>query len=342
MAPGQLPLSRYPLLHTRSLEEARLLYSQAMSPIGVELTDCRAGFECRLHLVSIGPLTLYTGWYGSGIKVWSEESSDEIFTASFPLTTGGEGVHAGAAVSLVAGRTGILTSPGGRSSGQLASDYQDVEVAIRRPVMDAALAALTGDTARAPLRFEAQISTTSGAGASLLRLVRFLVDELDRDESLLASPLVVARLTDAFVYGLLQGQPHNHTAALRPSPRPAEPRHVRAAAEYLDAHAADPISITELAAVTGVSVWTLQAGFRRHRGCSPMEFLRERRLALARTRLLSSPASTTVAEIALACGFEHLGRFSARYRARFGEGPAETQCRARRARWMEGAVTLSG
>jgi AraC-like DNA-binding protein len=43
----------------------------------------------------------------------------------------------------------------------------------------------------------------------------------------------------------------------------------------------------------------------------------------------AAPAASTVAEIALDCGFEHLGRFSARHRARFGEGPAETRQRAR-------------
>jgi transcriptional regulator GlxA family with amidase domain len=103
---------------------------------------------------------------------------------------------------------------------------------------------------------------------------------------------------------------------------------VREVAEYLDAHAEEPVSVADLAAMTGVSVRSIHAGFRRHRGCSPMEFLRERRLALARTRLLSSPEST-VARVALDCGFEHLGRFSGQYRARFGEGPADTRRRVR-------------
>jgi transcriptional regulator GlxA family with amidase domain len=62
-----------------------------------------------------------------------------------------------------------------------------------------------------------------------------------------------------------------------------------------------------------------------------MEFLRSRRLELARTRLLSSPEST-VTEIALDCGFGHLGRFSIQYRAHFGEGPLQTRSRARAGR----------
>src|SRR5262249_34115502 len=123
------------------------------------------------------------------------------------------------------------------------------------------------------------------------------------------------------------GQPHNHAAVLT-SRRRAEPAHVRTVAEYLDAHAGEPVRMADLAAVAGVSVRAIQVGFRAHRGCSPTEFLRQRRLELARTRLLSRPGAT-VAEIALECGFEHLGRFSAMYRARFGETPAETLRRTR-------------
>ena len=51
-------------------------------------------------------------------------------------------------------------------------------------------------------------------------------------------------------------------------------------------------------------------------------------MELARARL-GSGAATAVTEVALACGFEHLGRFSTRYRDRFGESPSETLRRAR-------------
>jgi transcriptional regulator GlxA family with amidase domain len=89
--------------------------------------------------------------------------------------------------------------------------------------------------------------------------------------------------------------------------------------------------MSDVAAVAGVSAGRLFAAFRTHRGCSPVTFLRARRLELARTRLISSPRAT-VAEIALACGFAHLGRFSISYRERFGESPKQTLQRTRAAR----------
>jgi transcriptional regulator GlxA family with amidase domain len=119
------------------------------------------------------------------------------------------------------------------------------------------------------------------------------------------------------------------TTTARPRhPPPPEPSHLRRAEEYILLNSAGAISIAALAAVARVSVSTLYASFRAHRGCSPMDRVREHRLQLARSKLLA--AEQNVAQIAFACGFEHLGRFSARYRARFGESPSQTLRSARR------------
>ncbi len=153
-----------------------------------------------------------------------------------------------------------------------------------------------------------------------------MAEQAEDTASVLTSQLVVASLADTVMFGVLQGLQHNHSARLHAASRPAEPRYVRLAAEYLDAHATQPIRMIELAAVTGVSVRTLQTGFVKHRGCSPMAFLRDRRLVLARTQLLGNPHSS-ITQIAVASGFAHLGRFSAMYRARYGETPSATRRR---------------
>ena len=59
-----------------------------------------------------------------------------------------------------------------------------------------------------------------------------------------------------------------------------------------------------------------------------MGFLREQRLLQARQKL-ERAASTgeSVTDIALGCGFNHLGKFAQIYRARFGETPSETRRR---------------
>ncbi len=161
-----------------------------------------------------------------------------------------------------------------------------------------------------------------------MALVTFLIQELDRGGGALLSSLAAKSLTDALLYLLLTGQPHSHSALLR-SPVPAGGRHyVKRIEEYLDANADRPAHARGSRGVDRVSSGrSIQAGFRAHRGCTPMEFLRARRLERAHALLLSGPARS-VTDVALDCGFGHAGRFSIDYRARFGESPMETRRRA--------------
>jgi AraC family ethanolamine operon transcriptional activator len=57
-----------------------------------------------------------------------------------------------------------------------------------------------------------------------------------------------------------------------------------------------------------------------------MAYLKQVRLEHARSALQSGAAFTSagVTQVAFNCGFSHLGRFAADYRAQFGELPSAT------------------
>ncbi|MCD6732187.1 MAG: helix-turn-helix domain-containing protein, partial [Burkholderiaceae bacterium] len=74
----------------------------------------------------------------------------------------------------------------------------------------------------------------------------------------------------------------------------------------------------------------LQAGFRRYRNSTPIEFVRVQRLAKAREALAGAQPGTRVTDVALGVGYFHLGRFAAEYKARYGESPSDTLARSRR------------
>jgi len=82
-----------------------------------------------------------------------------------------------------------------------------------------------------------------------------------------------------------------------------------------------PHTSASLAALAGVSVRTLQDGFRQHVGVPPMVYLRRLRLTRAHDDLRTGRAAT-VAEAAQKWGFSHLGRFAAAYRAKYGALPS--------------------
>lgn len=107
-----------------------------------------------------------------------------------------------------------------------------------------------------------------------------------------------------------------------------EPFYVKRADRYLRANLAARISINELAAHCGVSPRTLQQGFKRFRGVSPVAHARNLRLEESHAALREGRCS--VAEIAMRLGFGSLTTFSLEYRRRFGLSPRETLFQARR------------
>ena len=100
---------------------------------------------------------------------------------------------------------------------------------------------------------------------------------------------------------------------------------VRHAVEYIHAHADQPITPADIAAVAGLHTRTLQSSMREYLGASPANYLRQVRLDRVRADLLAaSPHETQVSEVAKRWGFGNLGRFSAFYAERFDEYPRAT------------------
>jgi AraC-like DNA-binding protein len=85
-----------------------------------------------------------------------------------------------------------------------------------------------------------------------------------------------------------------------------------------------PIHISELCEIFGVTRRTLHRVFEEVVGIPPIAFLRHRRLCYVHAALKRDGPGTTVQQIAHNYGFLHLGRFTAQYRAVFGELPSQT------------------
>lgn len=91
---------------------------------------------------------------------------------------------------------------------------------------------------------------------------------------------------------------------------------------YIAQRLCAPVSLLDLSRAAGIGVRSLHSLCRERLQAPPMTVLRQARLDAVRQQLLRG--GQTVTEVAQAHGFEHLGRFSAYYRARFGELPSAT------------------
>ncbi|MEI9950250.1 MAG: AraC family transcriptional regulator [Pseudomonadota bacterium] len=323
-----LPLVQHPLARSRSLEEAADIQTKFIgSPVELTQLDEKLPFCWTANRLAFDQLGIMASQYGAGVRA-RESAPGDAFHLVLPVARGGRVKQGRCSVELRPGRSAAICSPLVPIELAVESGYQGRVVAIPTRLMESALDALTGFAPRKPLRFEPLVDVSGGGGRTAARWLDFIVNEVDRgDDGLLASPLAQSRLADVLLSVLLGELAHNQSA--RPTHGDsAEPKYVRRAEEYLDANVHRHVSLPELASAVGIGVRTLGAAFRKYRGCSPMRFLQLRRLELARFRLLAAPG-VTVTDVALMCGFEHFGRFSVAYRARFGESPSITMRRCK-------------
>jgi AraC-like DNA-binding protein len=128
---------------------------------------------------------------------------------------------------------------------------------------------------------------------------------------------------------LLHHHPHNYSEELAQAVPTPIPGVVRRAERFMIDNAGSPITVSDVADHLGISLRSLQAGFRQWRETTPTAFLRRVRLQLVRDELLRSGREANVTTVALRHCFSHLGRFSAQYRSAFGEDPSATLRRGR-------------
>lgn len=92
------------------------------------------------------------------------------------------------------------------------------------------------------------------------------------------------------------------------------------AIEMMETHIADPLSLNQIAEITGVGARQLNRMFQAKLGRSTMAFYRD--LRLERARRLISQTPLPLNDVAEATGFAAMPHFSRAYRAVFGESPS--------------------
>lgn len=177
----------------------------------------------------------------------------------------------------------------------------------------------------APVRLLEHRPHSRQAAQHLSRTIAYLGETL-RSPVVQESPLVLASVQQLLATSVLAAFPN--TSTTEPEGHSAHPGTLRRALGFMESHLDQAISVADIAAAAGVTVRALQAAFRRHLGCAPLDHLRRLRLAEVRTDLLAAdPSRTTVAAIAARWGFHHHGRMTAAYRELYGELPSTTLAR---------------
>lgn len=273
------------------------------------------------ELVCLGELTVAQSSGSVGRVVGVGTVMEAVLCV--PLAGGGEARVHGERLTLEPGRRGALMGPGAAVRMNLGEGWRMASIKLPRAHLEGQLQALLGEPTALPRL--APALRLDGPEAEVGRLARVLVDVAVREPR--AGPVVVS-LAEALGRALLLCQPAVVQAL--DAQAAGAPVHLRRAEAWLEAHLYGPVSMTELATVSGLGLRSLQRLFLAHRGVGPLGFLQGLRLAQARARLALGAPNSSVAEVAAALCFSSPGRFAALYRARFGESPSETLRAGRR------------
>jgi AraC-like DNA-binding protein len=96
-------------------------------------------------------------------------------------------------------------------------------------------------------------------------------------------------------------------------------------AEYLRFNLGQKITLTDMEKMTQLSARSLQYGFHKEYGCSPLAFLKNKRLEMAHARLRSGTGNCNITELSYELGFSSASAFSIAYKKMYGQSPSVTQ-----------------
>jgi len=177
------------------------------------------------------------------------------------------------------------------------------------------------------LELSPAVDLSTPSGLLIGSLAQTIIVGMRNGGPLLHSPIAMSNLTQAFADLMLRSIPHRFSHLLDKKISLIAPWHVRRAIEFMQANIDRPFTMQMVADEVGVSIRALETGFRSFRATTPAAYLRTMRLRAAREDLLNSSNGQSVRDICLKWGFFHFSRFSAVYKATYGERPSETRKR---------------
>lgn len=276
--------------------------------------------SCRLGAIGVSHLD-----YGAPVKI-EPGVLEDFYLVQMPIT-GTSRIGQGTEEVISSAALASVLSPQRPVSMQWGSRNPQSIFYVERAAIERQLGRLLGRPVNTPVEFALGMRMVDPAVRSWTRTFTYLQGEIVHQSPFLEEPQYEAQLEQMLITQLLMAQPHNFSRQLREAGS-IRSSVVRKACDLINAHLVEQLTVADVAEAVGVSVRTLQAGFRRELDVSPTRYLREIRLKAANAALKSGTCNhDSVTSIAMAQGFLHLGRFSVEYRRRFGESPSQTLSR---------------
>ena len=244
--PSPRPLAQFPLLATRSVEEAESALSHNLARCRIQASGSRRKFDVQMNGVQFGKTSLVYNRYSSAARVRTEFPDSPVF---FVVGNGGESVFR------VHGQTQSTRSASPLLIANASEMHIDREagsgiMTLRVPlsVLKTQSETMANRHLRGDLSFRQGSDLSTGPGAYLSGLIAFLTNSLAEDPALLRSR-AFRKGADEMLLNALLSLPNSWSERLDGDPpHEVSPGLVNRAADYMREHFAAPITISDLAA----------------------------------------------------------------------------------------------
>lgn len=314
-------LNDYNVMATDELDEARAAVSQRYCDHKLLLRSGRK-VNARHNHVRGAHVSLNVLGYGAEVAVDPGELQ-KFYLLQIPLVRSAQVSHRGEEFASNPA-SGSILNPDRPTNMVWHAGCRKLMVQIDADYLERVAKEEVIGTLPGPLRFDPRVDLAGLKGQRLRSLAVAAARALDNGQ-LKATPqdLTLLAMERHLAVTLLETQ-HSNLSHLFATRQGVTAGPVRKAVAYINATYYDLISLADIAKAAGVHHRTLQTAFRQSLGVTPIQYLRDVRLDMARFHLLRRQNRAKVSEIAYDCGYSHLGRFSRDFRARFGHAPSET------------------
>lgn len=318
-----LPLASRRLLTSHDVDQVRSHLCSALRPHDIDLGQRRADMNFIHNQARVGDIALNAMYYGTDVRVEAPESESGYL---FMLTLGGQAeAEQGGTSARIGSGTVYVFNPTRNMNIALSADNRQLVIRLPRSNVERFLTNELSRSLSAPLEFEARPFCLSSAVPGLHTFVQSICQDLDQANPGFEQRTVAKHVESMLLSLCLSSIPHNYSDIYNNTGCSIAPYFVRRAEEFMRSNLEETITLQDMANAAGISVRSLQNGFRNFRGTTPMAYLRDLRLDRAREELLKTGLTNrSVTDIATAFGFMHLSKFAKYYKTRFGEAPSET------------------
>ncbi len=311
--------------NSSDFDETRRHVGEMFCDHDMRLVDHRADLDARTRSFQCRSLTIVDMTYGANVLI-QPGRLDDFYLVQIPLsgrarvTVGGQEFEC---------RPGMATIQNPDDPLDMYWDASCRKLVLRfdRRSFERFAELQFGHMPRFALNLTPAFELSKPDGAAFASLIRGLNLELAEGRGEIAAS-VLAHWELCFMSALLLMRIGDESAAVAQGQSPA-PDAVRRVRDYLEANAQNVVELADIAVIAGIPLRTLHHQFRRTLGITPLQLLRDIRLDRVRGELLRPQAVPSVTMAAMNWGFDHLGRFSASYKQRFGETPRDTVRRSR-------------